>query len=270
MDEIRQRLCALDPPIREFVPAVLGDDFAAELRTVSELWFRCGYRPGVASYLAFFLLRDFVVLHDERRPARFASLRAMAASFYRTDLFIRAVTDSGREPSGGLSSPAVRAELRRIADLHTAAGIPDWMMTWFGWTLFEAVETVCAPLPQEQAERHLRYMTRTWRLLGVPFAADRPRMIAFARAVERGHLGSAPQLERHARAILRIGEMIGVSSRPDTIAALLPGALRTAFLAIAARVRPGLLRRLFARLLGALLVPKAVGRPRVAVPLPAS
>src|SRR5262245_51158974 len=95
------------PPFAAFDPQVLGPEFPAELRTVSELWFRCGYGPGIAAYLNFFLLREFIVLHDSAKAARFASWKAMAKSFYETDLFIRAVTDSGREATGGISSPSV-------------------------------------------------------------------------------------------------------------------------------------------------------------------
>src|SRR5262245_36386922 len=98
----------IDRPLPAFDRAQLGAEFADELQVVSGLWFRCGYRPGIAAYLNFFLLHDFIALHDERFPPRFASLQAMAKSFYETDLFIRAITDSGREPTGGISGAPVR------------------------------------------------------------------------------------------------------------------------------------------------------------------
>ncbi|MFY9341303.1 MAG: hypothetical protein WAT39_02355 [Planctomycetota bacterium] len=255
-----------EAPFAAFTPACLGDDFAAELRTVSGLWFRCGYRPGVAAYLNFFLLRDFITLHDERFPPRFRDWKAMAKSFYETDLFIRAVTDSGREPTGGISSPHVREQLASIMARHRAIGIPLWMMSYFGWSLLEAVETTCAPLTGEQQRLHLDYMSRTWRLMGVPFTSDRARGVAFARAVERRHAAPSPRLLEHARAILRIGELIGVRSAPDRILPMLPTATQTLFAPMATLARPGLPRRVLCRLLGPLLVPRAVGKARIAVP----
>jgi hypothetical protein len=76
----------------------------------------------------------------------------------------------------------------------------------------------------------------------------------------------APQTLVHARSILRIGELIGVSSRPQRVLPLLPAATRELFAPHAQVVRPGLLRRWSCRLLGRLFVPRAVGRPRTAVP----
>lgn len=256
----------IDRPLPVITADCLGADFVQQLRTTSGLWFRCGYRPGIAAYLGFFLLRDFVVLHDERAPARFATLQAMAKSFYETDLFIRAVTDSGREPTGGISSPRVRALLRQIMARHEAARIPDWAMTWFGWTLFENVERQCAPLTEEQRRLHLAYMTTTYRMMGVPFSTDRALMTAFARAVEVQYAGGAPQLEKHARAILRIGEMIGVSSAPESLLPMLPDATRELFAPMAKRVRPGAMQRAWLRVLGRVVVPRAVGATRVAEP----
>lgn len=82
-----------------------------ELRTTSSLWFRSGYAPGIGAYLNFFILKDFIQTHDHAYPARFMTFRSMAESFYRTDLFIREVTDSGPHPTGGISNPAVRQTL---------------------------------------------------------------------------------------------------------------------------------------------------------------
>jgi len=257
----------IDRPFARFDRALLGPEHARELQTTSELWFRCGYRPGIGAYLNFFLLRDFIELHDTRFPPRFASLRSMARSFYATDLFIREVTDSGRQASGGISSARVRGLLQQVQARHQAVSIPDWMMTWFGQALFENVEKQCAPLTDEQRRLHLAYMTEAWRLMGVPFAPDRELMERFARAVEAAHAGIAPQLDQHARAILRIGEMIGVSSHADSILPMLSPATRAVYAARHASVRPGPLRRQVARVLGRLLLPKAVGAPRVAVPV---
>jgi hypothetical protein len=40
-----------DPPYQTFENSMLGPAFAQELALVSRLWFACGYRPGIASYL---------------------------------------------------------------------------------------------------------------------------------------------------------------------------------------------------------------------------
>lgn len=264
MSDLDDLFSRVDRPFAAFDPACLGEDFAAQLRVTSDLWFRCGYRPGIAAYLTFFLMRGLVELHDERMPARFGTQRAMAESFYRTDLFIRDVTDSGRLPTGGISSPRVRSLLAGIMARHRAVAIPEWAMTWFGWTLFENVERQCAPLTSEQQRLHLRYMATTYRLMGVPFSTDRALMTEFARTAERTQAGIAPQLEKHARAILEIGEMIGV--RASTVLPMLPEPARAAFAASNERVQPGRLRRIWLRVLGRLVVPRAAGAPRIAQP----
>lgn len=87
----------LDPPYATFDNSMLGPTFPAELDLVSRLWFQCGYRPGIAAYLNFFLLRDFITTHDTNYPPRFKTFKSMATSFYQTDLFIRDVTDSGAQ-----------------------------------------------------------------------------------------------------------------------------------------------------------------------------
>ena len=91
-----------DAPFETFGNSMLGPDFPAELELVSRFWFRCGYRPGIGAYLNFFLLRDFITTHDRNYPPRFATFKSMATSFYMTDLFIRDVTDSGVNPTGGI------------------------------------------------------------------------------------------------------------------------------------------------------------------------
>lgn len=95
-----------DAAYASFDDSILGPEFPGELDLVSRLWFRCGYRPGIGAYLNVFLLRDFITTHDTNYPPRFETFKSMATSFYRTDLFIRDVTDSGREATG--ESPARR------------------------------------------------------------------------------------------------------------------------------------------------------------------
>ncbi len=257
----------LDPPYARFDPALLGPAFPEELALVSRLWFRCGYRPGIAAYLNFFLLRDFIVTHDTAYPPRFQSFRSMAQSFYQTDLFIREVTDSGKEPTGGISGPRVRQALQGIMTRHQRLAIPPWMMTYFGWTLLEDVEKQCAPLTDAEKRLHLAYMSKAYRIMGLAFAERRELLEAFGRAVEAAHAGPSPDLTKHARNILVLGEMIGVPSRYEAIAPMLPDATRAVFDTIYRRVRPSLPRRAVARALGRVLMKQAVGAPRVAVPV---
>lgn len=246
---------------------MLGAQFAAELDLVSRLWFRCGYRPGIGAYLNFFLLRDFITTHDANFPPRFRSLRSMAQSFYRTDLFVRDVTDSGVQPTGGISSAKVRDMLRAIQERHVKVRIPPWMQTYFGWSLVENVEKQCAPLSDEEKRLHLSYMAKAYRVMGLRFSADRAAMERFARAIEAEQASLTPNVARHSRNILRIGEMIGVSSSASSILPMLPPHTREVFEPLYRSVCPGGLRRAWCRILGRLAMPKAVGAPRAAIPV---
>lgn len=109
-------------------------------------------------------------------------------------------------------------------------------------------------------------MAKAYRIMGIPFSADRGLMEGFVRAVEASHAGPSPNLERHARDILILGEMVGVSSRLADIGAVLPEATRPHFERIYQRVRPGRARRLWARAAGRILMWRAIGAPRRAVP----
>ena len=257
----------MDPPFRDFQRSDLGDDFSGQLKLVSRLWFACGYRPGIAAYLNFFLLEAFIVKHDSAAPPRFATFRSMADSFYRTDLFIRDVTDSGAQPTGGISSETVRQTLKEIMARHRAIAIPGWMMTHFGFSLLENVEKQLGSLGTEELRLHLEYMANAFRIMGVTFSKDRDLMQRFSRAVEQAHAATSPNLEKHLRNILVLGEMVGVRSDLATIRGMLSGPTRTLFEPIYPRVRPGVLKRLGARLLGKLLMKRAVGEPREAVPV---
>jgi hypothetical protein len=255
-----------DRPYERFDRALLGPEFARELDLVSRLWFRCGYRPGIGAYLNFFLLRDFIVTHDTNFPPRFRSLRSMADSFYQTDLFIREITDSGAKPSGGISGAGVRELLRRIMQRHARIAIPPWMQTYFGFSLLEAVEKQCAPLSPEEKRLHLAYMCKAYRLMGVPFTENRAELERFARLIEAEQAELSANVPRHARHILRIGEMIGVASAPESILPMLAPRTRAVLEPLYRGFRPGPLERAWYRLLGRLLLPKAVGAPRKAVP----
>ncbi len=257
----------MDPPYRDFQRSDLGHDFAEQLKLVSRLWFACGYRPGIAAYLNFFLLEAFIVKHDSAFPPRFATFKSMADSFYKTDLFIREVTDSGAHPTGGISSEKVRKTLRDLMARHRAIRIPGWMMTHFGFSLLENVEKQVGNLGPEELRLHLEYMANAFRIMGVAFSNDRDLMRRFSRAVEEAHAATSPNLEKHARNILVLGEMVGVRSDLSTVGGMLSGPTRTLFEPIHPRVRPGALKRVGARLLGRLLMKRAVGEPREAVPV---
>src|ERR1051326_471807 len=222
---------SFDPPYEGFDNSMLGPEFAAELDLVSRLWFRCGYRPGIAAYLNFFLLKEFIRTHDTNFPPRFRTLRSMADSFYQTDLFIREVTDSGAVPSGGISSPKVRELLRRIQERHAKVRIPPWMQTYFGFSLLESVEKQCAPLTAEEKRLHLAYMSKAYRIMGIRFSAERAALEQFARAVEAEQAAVTENVARHSRHILRIGEMIGAPSAPGALLPeIAPGAARACVL----------------------------------------
>jgi hypothetical protein len=255
----------LDPPYPAFDASILGDGFPDELATASRLWTSTGYAQGIAAYLNFFLLTDFIVTHDAAHPPRFASFRSMADSFYQTDLFIRDVTDSGKEPTGGISNPRVRRQLGAVMARHARLAIPPWMMTYFGYQLLECVEDETRASADDR-QRHLSYMAKALRIMGIPFSDERATMVSFARDVERRHAGPSPRLEEHAANILTLGEMVGVSSRRDRILGSLPEATRAVFAPIHGRVRPSLPKRAACRILGKFLVPKAIGAPRHAVP----
>lgn len=265
--DVARRHDALPQPLppESFDATVAGPGFPDELSVTSRAWFACGYRPGIAAYLNFFLLRDFIILHDEAFPARFATFRSMADSFYRTDLFIRDVTDSGPRPTGGISSARVRGMLAGIMRRHAKIAIPPWMMTYFGFSLVESVERRL-DMPDSERPLHLSYMAATYRIMGIRFSCDREEMESFARAVESAHAAPSPQLERHARRILLLGEMIGAPSAAESVLPLLPAATREVFEPMHARVRPGALRRAGAQVAGRVLVRSAIGAPRKAVP----
>jgi len=265
--EYMQLFQQMEPPYTQFDPALLGAEFPAELATVSRLWFTCGYRPGIGAYLNFFLLKDFIIKHDTSHPPRFQSFKSMANSFYQTDLFIRDVTDSGQKPTGGISSERVRNLLQSIMRRHERFTIPHWMMTHFGFSLMENVERECGGLTPEEQRLHLAYMSKVFRLMGIPFSTDRQLLEQFARAVEAAHAGLSPNIERHAKNILLLGEMVGVSSSYQVISAMLPEPTRVLFHDLHPQVRPNALARVWAKIFGSLLMKQAVGVPRQAVPV---
>ncbi len=267
MSDYLETYKTFDPAFEGFDRSMLGPEFPAELDLVSRLWFRCGYRPGIGAYLNFFLLRDFITTHDTAYPPRFKTFKAMATSFYRTDLFIRDVTDSGAKPTGGISNPKVRDTLHQIQQRHQRIKIPPWMQTYFGFSLLENVEKQCAPMSDDERRLHLAYMSKTYRIMGMPFSQDRGAMERFSRAIEEEQAAVTENVSRHSVNILRLGEMIDVSSAPESILTMLPPKTRAVLEPLYPQVRPGLLRRQWARLLGKLLIPKAVGAPRKAVPL---
>ena len=129
------------------------------------------------------------------------------------------------------------------------------------------VEKVCAPVAEEEKRLHFNYMVKAYRIMGIAFSRRRDWMEEFSRKIEEAHAGPSPHLEQHTRNILLLGEMVDVSSEYENIASKLPERTRRVFEAMYPRVRPSLLKRTAARLFGPLLVPKAVGSPREAVPV---
>jgi hypothetical protein len=140
------------------------------------------------------------------------------------------------------------------------------MESYFGFSLLENVEKQCAPLTGGEKQLHLSYMSKTYRLMGFPFSDERALMEEFARGIEEEQAAFSENVPKHARHILQIGEMIGVASDPESILPMLPPRTRAVFEPLYPEARPGLLRRAGCRLLGRLLLPRAVGQPRKAVP----
>lgn len=260
--QIHQRF---DPPYEHFDNTMLGPEFARELNLVSRLWFRCGYRPGIGVTLNFLLLGEFVALHQAKYPSRFPSLRAMMDAFHRIDLFVRAVTDSGTQASGGISSAHVRGILKGIRQRHGRSGIPGWMLTYFGFNVVEMAEKQC-PLSEEEKRLHLAYIGKVFRIMGVAFTENRDELERFARQVEERHAAVIEDAPKLLHYVLCIAEMAGVSSGPQSILRMLPPKVRAAFEPVYPNVRPGPVRRAAYRLLGRLLLPRAVGEPRSIVP----
>lgn len=141
------------------------------------------------------------------------------------------------------------------------------MQTYFGFSLPENIEKQRAPLTEHEKQQHLAYMSKTSRIMGMPFSTDRSLMEAFSRSVEDEQAAVTENVTRHATNILRLGEMIGVSSGRDSILPILPPRTREIFVPLYREVRPGLPRRQWLRLLGRSVMPKAVGEPRKAVPV---
>jgi len=161
----------------------------------------------------------------------------------------------------------VRGTLEEIQRRHVKVKIPPWMQTYFGFSLLENVEKQCAPLTEQEKRLHLAYMAKAYRVMGLRFSENRAELERFARAVEAEQAANSENVARHSRHILRIGEMIGVASTPDSILPMLPAHTRSVFEPLYDKVRPSALRRLWLRVLGRLVMPKAIGAPRTAVPL---
>lgn len=255
-----------DPPYEHFDDSMIGPEFARELDLVSRLWFRCGYRPGIGVTLNFLLLGEFLALHQARYPSRFPSLRAMMDAFHRIDVFVRAVTDSGVQASGGISSADVRGILKGIRQRHGRSGIPGWMLTYFGFNAVEMAEKQC-PLSTEEKRLHLAYISKVFRIMGVAFTENRDELEQFARQVEERHAAVIEDAPKLLRYVLCIAEMAGVSSGPKSILRMLSPRVCAVFAPVYSNVRPGPLRRIAYRLLGRFLLPRAVGEPRSAVPV---
>src|SRR6266545_4020757 len=217
-----------DPPYEHFDDSMLGPEFARELDLVSRLWFRCGYRPGIGVTLNFLLLGEFLALHQAKYPSRFPSLRAMIQAFHRIDLFVRAVTDTGAQVSGGISGPNVRGILEGVRQRHERSGIPGWMLTYFGFNVVEMAEKQC-PLSAEEMRLHLAYISKVFRIMGVAFTENRDELERFARQVEERHAAVIEDAPKLLHYVLCIAELAGVSSGPQSILRLLPHRVRTVF-----------------------------------------
>lgn len=237
----------LQPPFSEWDPALLGSEFIAERAATRRIWRAAGYRHGIAAYLNFFLLREVILTHDAARPSRFFSLYAMAHASYKTFQFMQEMTHSGFKASGGIASETVRAWIGRVDEQHRQLEVPGWVMTYIGFNLLEMAEKEAGASEAREKQLHLTYMSKAYRLMGIAFSDDRDLMERFSRQVEEQHAGDSPNLRRHLKHFLLLGEVVGVSSAYEKIAPLLPDKTRKVFQNIYPEVRPGFLPRCAAR-----------------------
>jgi hypothetical protein len=219
------------------------------------LWQAGGYRCGISAYLVFFLLGDFVAHARRMRPRRFGSAWAFARSFDYTDRFIKQVTDSGRPRSGGLANPEVVRMLRRIQAAHDRIRVPHWMMVHFGFTLLEQLERDLDESDPLLRHHHLRYMAAVYRTMGLPFAADRERLVALCRGIECARVRWERCAGPYGRRLLFLGQLVGVPADPEQLAPLLPETVRPLFEGYSQTMRPGPGTRLAGGVLGGLLYP---------------
>jgi hypothetical protein len=166
----------------------------------------------------------------------------MAHASYKTFLFMQEVTHSGYQASGGIASEAVRAEMGRIDERHRRMEIPGWIMTYIGFNLMETAEKESGIADAQEKQLHLSYMSKAYRLMGIAFSEDRDLLERFSRAVEAEHAGESPDLRKHLRQFLLLGELVGVSSEYQKIAPLLPEKTREVFQKVYPEVRPGWVR----------------------------
>jgi hypothetical protein len=254
----------LDPPWDAAPEEELRHEFPQQLELVSRLWFETGLRPGIAAHLNLALLCELSLTHDREFPRRFQSLRSLRRSFLATDRLLRDVTDSGKKPTGGISAPRVQSSLAFVSDRLRKASIPRWMPTYVAWSLVQCVERAATELVAEEKRLHLGYMSKAFRLMGLRFTDRRDQIAEFGHHVEGAHTGRSPFVARHARNLLLLAEMLGLSTEYHELAPLLPEAPRALFREIYPEVRPEGWQRHLARASGRFATPDA-GQPRRAV-----
>lgn len=223
---------------------------------VQWLWQAGSYRCGIGAYLGFFLMGAQLTLANQANPRRFARLLALGLSFDITDNFIKAVTASGRQPSKGLADPGIRKRLARLGARHHQIGIPDWMMVHFGFLLVEQIEADLGIEDPCVLAAHLRYFAAVYRVMGIPFSADRELMYRYCRTLEEHQAQYTPAAGPAGRRLLFLGACVGVRPEPAWLAQTLPLRLRELALQHQDSLRPRLGWRLAGRLLNVLLWPR--------------
>lgn len=263
---------ALNPPVTPPLPDCLVADFdrldpadpdawqdpdvAISAPVTQWLWQAGSYRCGISAYLGFFLMGAQLTLANQANPRRFARLLALGLSFDLTDDFIKAVTASGRRPGTGLADPGIRARLARLGARHHQIGIPDWMMVHFGFLLVEQIEADLGIEDPRALAAHLRYFAAVYRVMGIPFSADRTLMRRYCRTLEDHQAQYTPAAGPAARRLLFLGACVGVRPDPVWLAQTLPPRLRDLVLQQPERLRPGRGWRLAGGLLNLFLWPR--------------
>jgi hypothetical protein len=255
----------LDPPYETPPEEDLRDGFPQELELVSRIWFETGRLPALAAHLNLVLLCEFALTHDREFPHRFQSLRSLRTSFLETDRLLRDATDSGKKATGGISSDDVRTRLAFVSDRLRKSKVPRWMPTYVAFSFVECVERAAPRITLEEKALHLSYLSKVFRIMGLSFTNRREQMEEFARHVEGAHTGRSPLLKTHARNLLLLAEMIGVSAEFNAIAPLLAEGPRKLFREIYPEIRPDAWQRQLARASARFFASPSAGKPRRAV-----
>lgn len=263
-DAIAALFSKLDPSIEH---ADLTGDYATDLLATQYIWKKGSYRCGITAHIIFFLLSPgFVQRAAKAKPKRFGALITFAKSFDFTDVFIKRVTASGRGQAYGigLEDTEVQKMLRHIQRAHDVLAIPHLEMVHFGYRLLQQLEDDIGDLPPEVKQHHLRYFSRVYRTMGIPFSSDRELLGTLCEEIEKHRAKYTPVAGEYGRRLLFLGLTVGVPCDSMTLSKLLPNHIKGLFDKHYEDFRPSLPYRILGQTLNILLY----ARRRFRNPLP--